>query len=142
MSELNILKDQIPFIFEDFKKYYVFYNKNTDNNEYRQIFENIKNNLQKTSINLVQIGNKINNNTNLLNKELDSLNKQITKEKEKNKKYKKLYGSLETEKNASNELVDDYVKTYNKYYNENFLLMVGILFTVFITHKIYSNKNI
>lgn len=137
LSKLDNLKQQLPSILEDFKKYYIFYNKNPDYSEYRQIFENIKNNMQKTTSNLLQIGNEINRNTTILNKQLITLNTKISHEKNKNDKYKKIYGSLKTETKASDELVHNYVDIYNKYYNDNFVLAFGIIFIVATSYRIY-----
>ena len=46
-EKITLLKQQTPAILEDFQKYYVFYNKNPEHNEYQQIFENIKKNMDQ-----------------------------------------------------------------------------------------------
>jgi tRNA A37 methylthiotransferase MiaB len=40
LSQINTLKEKLPSILDDFKKYYVFYNKNPEYSEYQQMFEN------------------------------------------------------------------------------------------------------
>ena len=59
LSQINTLKEKLPSILDDFKKYYVFYNKNPEYNEYQQIFENIKGNLQNINSELFITTNNI-----------------------------------------------------------------------------------
>ena len=51
-EKLETLNNQLPAILDDFKKYYVFYNKNPEYSEYQQMFENIKSNLTKINSDL------------------------------------------------------------------------------------------
>ena len=56
-EKLLVLQQQLPAILADFKKYYVFYNKNPEFDEYKQMFENIQKNLIKTSSDLFVLSN-------------------------------------------------------------------------------------
>ena len=45
-EKLKTLNQQLPAILDDFKKYYVFFNKNPEYPEYQNLFENIKANIR------------------------------------------------------------------------------------------------
>ena len=42
LSQINTLKEKLPSILDDFKKYYVFYNNNTEYNEYSCVSKALK----------------------------------------------------------------------------------------------------
>ena len=63
LSQINTLKEKLPSVLDDFKKYYVFYNKNPEYSEYQQMFENIKGNLQNINSELFMISNNIEKDT-------------------------------------------------------------------------------
>jgi hypothetical protein len=137
-NQLNTIKSQMPLILNDFKKYYVFYNKNTSLNEYQQLYDNIKNNLQSLSSQLFVINNNIQSNTESINKELLVINNELNNEKNKNLKYKNIFGMLDSQYNASDEMINDYKINYNMYYLNNTALLVGILFSTFVIYKVYK----
>ena len=72
-NQLNLLQEQLPPILDDFEKYYVFYNMNPSNNEYQQMFENIKNNLDTINSKMFMLSNSIEKETDDINKKLLSL---------------------------------------------------------------------
>jgi len=137
-NQLDILKSQMPQILNDFKKYYIFYNKNTSLNEYQQLYNNIKNTLQSLSSQIFVINNNIQSNTELINKELLVINKQLDSEKNKNTKFKNIFGILDSQYNASDEMINDYKINYNMYYLNNFGLIIGTIFSTLIIYKIYK----
>jgi Ca2+-binding EF-hand superfamily protein len=81
LNNINVLKEQLPSILDDFKKYYVFYNKNPENNEYQQMFENIKTNLNSINSQLFMIKNNVQIETDKLNKNMINLNNLIQNDK-------------------------------------------------------------
>ena len=83
-ESLQTLQQQLPAILEDFKKYYVFYNKNPEYDDYRQMFENIKANLNKINSDLFVLSNEVSSNTDDLNTRLFELDALIEQEKQKN----------------------------------------------------------
>ena len=66
-EKLQTLQSQLPSILEDFKKYYVFYNKNPEYPEYQQLFQNIKGNLNSVNAELFTLSNDVQSNTDKLN---------------------------------------------------------------------------
>ena len=79
LSQINTLKEKLPSILDDFKKYYVLYNKNPEYNEYQQMFENIKGNLQNVNSELFMISNNIEKDTESINDRLHKINVLIAK---------------------------------------------------------------
>ena len=137
-NQLDTIKSQMPLVLNDFKKYYVFYNKNTSLNEYQQLYDNIKNNLQSLSSQLFVINNNIQSNTESINKELLVINNELNNEKNKNLKFKNIFGILDSQYNASDEMINDYKINYNMYYLNNTALLIGTLFSTFVIYKVYK----
>jgi Trp operon repressor len=127
LSKINILKEKLPSILDDFKKYYVFYNKNPEYSEYQQMFENIKGNLQNINSELFMTSNNIEKDTENINDRLQKINALIAKEKMKNRQLKKRLGIVEKKYNGSDELISDYKEIYNLDYLTNFALFYGII---------------
>ena len=127
LSQINTLKEKLPSILDDFKKYYVFYNKNPEYNEYQQMFENIKSNLQNMNSELFMTSNNIEKDTENINNRLQKINALIAKEKVKNKQLKKKLGYIEKQYNGSDELISDYKEIYNLDYLTNFALFFGVI---------------
>jgi len=127
LSQINTLKEKLPSILDDFKKYYVFYNKNPEYNEYQQMFENIKGNLQNVNSELFMISNNIEKDTESINDRLHKINVLIAKEKMKNHQLKRRLGIVEKKYNGSDELISDYKEMYNLDYLKNFALFYGVI---------------
>ena len=127
LSQINTLKEKLPPILDDFKKYYVFYNKNPEYDEYQQMFENIKGNLQKINSKLFMTSNNIDKGIEVINNKLQKINALIKKEKIKNSMLKRRLGIIENKYNGSDELISDYKEIYNLYYLNNFALFYGVI---------------
>lgn len=140
-NKLNVLKTQMPQILDDFKKYYVFYNKNPGLNEYQQLYDNIKNNLQSLISQLFTIDNDIQSNVKIINEQLILLNNEINNEKNKYNRFNKKYQKLQNKFNASYKMIDNYKTNYNMIYLHNWSLFIGSLISTFILYKVYSQKN-
>jgi hypothetical protein len=126
-TKLKTLQEQLPAILDDFKKYYLFYNVNPENQEYQRMFENIKSNLNHVNSELFTLSNDVQNETDGVNKQLFSLDVLIKKEKSQNKKLKKSLGIAEHQNNAAGEMIDDYTDIYNTGYLRNWAIFLSIL---------------
>ena len=140
LSKINTLKEKLPSILDDFKKYYVFYNKNPEFNEYQQIFENIKGNLQNVNSELFMTTNNIEKDTESINNRLQKINALIKKEKIKNSQLKKRLGIVEKKYNGSDELISDYKEIYNLEYLNNFALFYGMILLGIVMASKFSGK--
>jgi len=139
-SKIHDLQEQLPVILEDFKKYFVFYNKNPEYPEYQQMFENIKSNLNKINSQLFTLSNEIDVNTEEINKKMFALNVLIRKEKEKNKELKKKLKFVEHKNNASTELISDYKKMYDYGYLRNWGLILSIIISIVFIKNVYKKQ--
>jgi len=138
-EKLQTLNQQLPAILADFKKYYVFFNKNPEYPEYQTSFENIKTNMIKLSSDLFMLSNDVQSSTNELNKKLFALNVLIKEEKERNHELKVSLGIVEHKNNAASELISDYKNIYSEEYLRNWALFISILIIGTSISKI--NKN-
>ena len=91
-QQLETLSSQLPHILDEFKKYYVFYNKNPEYPEYQQMFQNIKGNLNDINSKLFKLTNDVQFNTDELNAKLFTLDSLIGKERETNNELKRKLG--------------------------------------------------
>jgi hypothetical protein len=126
-ENLQTLNQQLPAILDDFKKYYVFFNKNPEYPEYQTSFENIKGNMNKLSSDLFMLSNGVAASTDELNKKLFTLNVLIQEEKERNLELKLKLGIVEHKNNAATELISDYKNIYSEGYLRNWALFISIL---------------
>ena len=137
-TKVQALQSQLPAILADFKKYYVFYNKNPEYPEYQQTYQNIKGNLNDVNSNLFTLSNDVQSNTDNLNKGLHILNKLIKKEKDKNRKLKIDLGIVENKNNAATEMISDYKQIYDSDYLRNWAMFLSILIVGASISKIYK----
>ena len=138
-EKLQTLNKQLPAILDDFKKYYVFFNKNPEYPEYQNSFENIKGNMNKLSSDLFILSNDVEASTGELNKKLFALNVLIQEEKQKNHELKLKLGIVEHKNNAATELIYDYKNMYSEEYLRNWALFISILIIGTSISKISKN---
>jgi hypothetical protein len=141
-AELQTLYKQIPTILDDYKKAYLFYNKNPQNNEYQQTLETVTNQLNNIASKLFMLYNNIETDTEEINKKLFILNILIQNAKEKNQKLKRKLGFVEHRHNVTDDMINDYKLTYNIGYLRNWGLVLSIIIVGFTISKVFKNKNI
>jgi hypothetical protein len=132
---MKTLKQQLPAILDDYNKYYVFYNRNPDYEEYKIMFDNINGNIESTKSKLNMISNETDKNTEILNKMLNEFDKQIQIEKQKNNIFKRKLGLVESTNSGSNEMISNYKDMYKIEYNKNW----GLFMSIVIALSIISN---
>ena len=140
-KQLQALKEQLPSILDDFEKYYVFYNMNPANNEYQQMFENIKNNLDSVNSKTNGLSNNVDKLINNMNTKLSSLDVLIKNEKEKNKQLKLQLGTIEQKENSANILINNYKQLYDINYLNNWSLLLSIIVAGFAISKVSVSSN-
>lgn len=134
------LQDKLPAILDDFKKYYVFFNKNPTYSEYQTIYENIQNNLNSINTELVTISNKTNENSRNISDYLLKLNKSIEEEKTKNANFIKIQNTIYNNYDNSKIMIDEYKEIYNNAYMKNVLLIFGIILSSVTLIKVFTNN--
>jgi hypothetical protein len=137
-QQLETLQSQLPSILSDYQKYYRFYNTNPENQEYQQMFENIKANLNNVNAQLFTLSNDVQSNTNKLNSKLFAFDVLIRKEKKKNSDLKNQLGISNVE--VSDILIDEYKEIYQSGYLRNWALFFSILIVMGTIAKIYQSK--
>ena len=136
-ENITNLSEQFFSILDDFKKYYVFYNKNPEVNEYANFYLNSKSQLQNVNKEIFLITNSIETNIQKMNIHVVNVNRKLENEKELNGELVKLITNLKGTKNGAATMLDDSLLAYNNQYNTNIEIFAGIgiicvlLFTLF-----------
>lgn len=141
-EKLLVLQQQLPAILADFKKYYVFYNKNPQFDEYKKMFENIQRNLIKIFSDLFVLSNDISSNIDNLNDLLFDLNRLITQEKQKNSELKRKLGIVENKSNAADEMITNFKDIYESQYLRNWGLFGCIILGGLIIKNVYTKSTV
>jgi hypothetical protein len=140
-NKIKTLQEKLPAILDDFKKYYVFFNKNPTYSEYQKIYENLNGNLNSIGNELLTMTSEIEKNTKNIGDFLLKINQSIEKEKNKNSKLKSIESNINNSYNGSRVMINEYKETYNlKYYN-NILMFIGIIIGGTTLIKVFANKN-
>lgn len=140
-NKIKTLQEKLPSILDDFKKYYVFYNKNPTYSEYQTMFENIKSNLNSISSELFKMMNSVQQNSNSISKNFTELNKVITYEKNKNKRLKDIYDKINNNYNGSKLMISEYKQIYNQKFMYNVFILIGIIVNGIIIAKVFGKNN-
>jgi len=138
LSKIQTLQDQLSPVLDDFKKYYVFYNKNPEYDEYHKMFDNINSNIHTINSSLSSVIIDVNSNTEDINKKMEILNVFIRREKAKNRQLKRKLGRAEEKQNGSDEMVSNYKELYEIEYLRNWAMLLGTIvlsFALFKTRK-------
>lgn len=139
-EKINTIKSQFFSALDDFKKYYVYYNKNPEVNEFQNYYLNSKSQLQGMSKDLFLISNNINKNIENLDKQMTAISAQLDNEKKLNKEMMELIANLENTQNGSEILIDNSKEKYNNQYWKNWEILFGIVIVSILLSK--NNTNI
>ena len=126
-EKIDNLKSKFFSVLDDYKKYYVYYNKNPEVNEFQNYYSNSKNQLQSISKKLYSMTDEIKANIEKLDKEMLLVATNLEEEKDKNAKLTMLYNNLDNTQNGSEILITDTKSEYNKQYYTNINFFIGIL---------------
>lgn len=127
LEKINGIKNRFQMILEDFKKYYIYYNKNPEVDEFQQNFFNSKSQLQNTFKEINDLGQKIKNQIKDTDVQLSMISKHIHQEKLLNNKLTNVVGNLQSTNNSSKVLIDNSKEQYNDQYIKNWEMIIGIL---------------
>jgi len=139
-EKINTIKSQFFSALDDFKKYYIYYNKNPEVNEFQNYYFNSKGQLQIMSKDLFLTTNNIDKNIDSLDKQMSAMSSQLNDEKKLNKEMMELIANLENTQNGSEILIDDSKTNYNEQYIKNCEIFVGILFVSILIGKLFKNN--
>lgn len=139
-NKINTLQEKLPAILDDFKKYYVFFNKNPTYSEYQKNYENLKGNLNTISNDLLIIANDVEKNSKNIGDGLLEIHKLIEKEKNKNIKLKSIESNINNNYNGSRIMINEYKYLYNENYIKNLLIFLGIGMGITTLIKVFTNN--
>lgn len=139
-EKINTIKSQFFSALDDFKKYYVYYNKNPEVNEFQNYYVNSKSQLQGMSRDLFLTTNNIDKNIEMLDEKMSAISAQLYDEKKLNKEMMELIANLENTQNGSEILIDDSKTKYNDQYWRNWEIFIGIIFVGLFMSKVFKNN--
>ena len=125
-EKITNINSQFFSALDDFKKYYVYFNKNPEVNEFQNFYENSKGQLQTISKNLFVVTNDIDSSIVKLDDKMSSISVQLEDEKKLNKEMMDILTNLQNTQNGSEILIDDSKTKYNEQYYKNIQIIVGI----------------
>jgi hypothetical protein len=138
-EKIDAIKSLFFSALDDFKKYYVYFNKNPEVNDYQRNFENSKFQLQTLNDQLVRITCDIHDYINQLDNDIKDIIKELKVQKEINVTLTAALNEMESTQTGSKVLIDDYKEKYNTQYYKNFQLYAGILFILAVLGKLSGN---
>jgi len=127
LTKVTDLKEQFLSVLEDFSKYYVYYHKNPEVDEYQQFYLNSKSQLQNINKQLVKESNSVESAIENLSYSLTRMNAKLEYEKMLQGELDNLTNGLTNSKNGSSVMLDDTTSIYNKQYFSNLSLFLGMV---------------
>lgn len=140
-EKLTGISSQFFSALDDYTKYYVYYNKNPEVDEFQNYYANSKGQLQTLSREVFLTTNSIDKIIEELDAEMAEIGVKLEEEKEKNKQLLKLLKNLENTQNGSELLIDDSKSDYNQQYYYNWEIIIGVLIAGISIVKIFRDKN-
>lgn len=131
-EKLNNLSSTFFSLIDDYKKYYVYTNKNPEVNEYQNFFLNTETQIQNTNKEVINLTNLIKNDIKQLDKLINDINIKLSTEKALNKELSKLILNLKNDNNGSSIMLDETTILYNKQYLWNIEIFIGIIILSFL----------
>jgi hypothetical protein len=136
-EKINTIKSQFFSALDDFKKYYVYFNKNPEVNEFQNYYVNSKGQLQNMSRDLFLTTNNIDKNIDTLDTQMAAISAQLDDEKKLNKEMMELIANLQNTHNGSQVLIDDSKEKYNQQWIRNVEMFLCI---IFISVRLFGNS--
>ena len=137
-EKIKTIKDSFFSALDDFKKYYVFFHKNPEVDEYQNFFTNSKGQLQKFNAEIFLVTNQIQKNIKDLDMEMRTVSKKLEDEKKLNEELMKLVNQIKTTQDGSAIMIDDAKEEYNIQYYKNWEMFMGIVIYMVISVKLLS----
>jgi len=137
-EKINTIKIQFFSALDDFKKYYVYYNKNPEVDEFQNYYLNSKSQLQNMSRDLFLATNNIDKNIENLDTQMSEVSVKLDDEKNLNGELMKILSKLENTQTGSEILIDNSKYSYNAQYYNNWEIFVGILIVSGLLVKLFK----
>jgi hypothetical protein len=141
-EKLDVLKDSVNLLLDEFKKIYVISKMHPANQEYQQQYANMVAGLNQLQSKLFTVSNDVQVNIDKINKAMIALDIHIRKEREKNRELKVKLGIIENKSNASSEMIDDYTQIYDERYLRNWALGLSTLICIMTIGSVFKNQGV
>ena len=140
-ERINNTKNSFFSVLDDYKRYYVYYNKNPEVTEFQNYYSDSKGQLRQLSRDIFLLTTNINNHIENLDRTMKEKSLELDDEK---KLYDNLVAKLkhyENTQNGSEILIDDSKEEYNMQYYTNWQLFIGIVMLSTSLASLFRNSN-
>ena len=141
-EKIDTIKTQFFSALDDFKKYYVYYNKNPEVDEFQNYYLNSKSQLQNMSRDLFLATNSIDKHIEQLDTQMSGVSVKLEDEKKLNGELMKILSNLENTQTGSEILIDNSKDSYNAQYYYNWEIFFGILIVSVLLVKLNKSSPI
>ena len=132
-EKIKNIKGSFLSALDDFKKYYVYYNKNTEVDS--------KGQLQGLNSDIFLVTNNIQKKIQDLDSEMQTISYKLKDEKDVNGELLKLINRIRTTQDGSEIMIDDAKDEYNIQYYKNWEVFIGILFFTGLSIKMLNSPS-
>jgi hypothetical protein len=141
-EKINIIKTQFFSALDDFKKYYVYFNKNPEVNEFQNYYANSKSQIQSMTRDLFLLTNSIDKSIENLDSQMQLVSLKLEDEKKLNVELTKLFNDLNNTKEGSEVLINDSKEEYNQQYYYNWEMVFGIFIASVTLTILFKTKTV
>lgn len=141
-EKINATSQQFFAVLDDFKKYYVFFNKNPEVNEYQQFYLNNKTQLQNLNRDIFTTTNNIEKAIEQLSQLMTRMNAKLSSEKELDGELGKLVSKLSNTGNGASIMLEDTTQIYAKQYYQNVEICVGVIGIIGLLIKMFKQPTV
>lgn len=141
-EKIKTIKGSFFAALDDFTKYYVFYHKNPEVDEFQNYFANSKGQLQQLNSDMFLLTNNIQQKIKELDLEMRIVSHKLNDEKELNGELLKLVNRIQTTQDGSAVMIDDAKDEYNIQYYKNWELFMGIAILLGMSVKLLKTPAI
>jgi len=139
-EKINVINTQFFSALDDFKKYYVYFNKNPEVNEFQNYYTNSKSQIQTMTRDIFIITNSIDKSIENLDSQMQLVSLKLEDEKKLNVELIKLFKDLKNTKNGSELLISDSKNEYNEQYYYNWEMILGIFIAGVTLTMLFKSK--
>lgn len=141
-EKIKGIKNSFFSALDDFKKYYVYYNKNPEVDEYQNFFATSKSQLQGLNSDIFIVTNNIQQHIKDLNAEMAAISNKLKNEKDLSAELLLLINNIQTTEDGSAIMIDDVKEEYNLQYYKNWELFIGIIVFTGISIKLLNKPTL
>lgn len=139
-DKINIINDRFFSALDDFKKYYVYYHKNPEVDEFQNYYTNSRGQLQTLNRELFLTSNDISKTMEQLDKKVQTIALKLADEKKTNIELTKLLPNIKNTQNGSEILINDSKSLYSNQYANNVEIFIGIVVVGIMLGTLFKGK--